>query len=337
LFLVFSLVVALVFVYTRAGDTESGTAPTTTAEITNEAPTVDSVLITYLDTDISSLSQVDLQLGGQKQVFVQGTVSDNNGTELDGANTNGDLKDIEVVLRRSGASAGNSCTTNLNDCYRGSFVSIPANPTACTFTNIDATSSHYSCAFNLEYFTDGTLADGGQFAAENWVAEVKVTDLSDDVGTLSETTEVAGLLGLDIPLEIGYGSFTLGATTTPAETYAAGTNVIHTLQQKGNVIADVVVQGSGTGPSADGVMACSALGSIPVANQKWATSSVAYSDAISLSATGVDTDIAVQYQQDDDFVSNPSVKKLYWHIGIPTTGVRGTCTGQNTISIVAGS
>src|SRR3989344_5548802 len=317
LFLVFSLVVALVFVYTRAGDTESGTAPTTTAEITNEAPTVDSVLITYLDTDISSLSQVDL--------------------ELDGANTNGDLKDIEVVLRRSGASAGNSCTTNLNDCYRGSFVSIPANPTACTFTNIDATSSHYSCAFNLEYFTDGTLADGGQFAAENWVAEVKVTDLSDDVGTLSETTEVAGLLGLDIPLEIGYGSFTLGATTTPAETYAAGTNVIHTLQQKGNVIADVVVQGSGTGPSADGVMACSALGSIPVVNQKWATSSVAYSDAISLSATGVDTDIAVQYQQDDDFVSNPSVKKLYWHIGIPTTGVRGTCTGQNTISIVAGS
>ena len=316
LFLVFSLVVALVFVYTRAADTTTGQSPTTSATIDNQAPAVDSVNIANADNG-THLTALDLTLGGQTQVVVWGALSDANGEA--------DIDEVSVVLRRSGATNADSCTVDLNDCYTAS--GTQAVPGACEFTADTATTKHYACTVNLEFFADGTTA-GGQFEAENWVANVVVTDLTPTTGTASATTEVNALLGLFIPTDIAYGQFALGATSSASASVSGnGSNVIHNIDQKGNVIADVTVEG--------GVMTCSALGTIPVGNQKWALAANGYESATALTATAFDTDLAVQYQTDDNYVSNPSRKQLFWSIGIPTTGVRGTCTGTNTISVLA--
>src|SRR3989344_3434708 len=256
LFLVFSLVVALVFVYTRAADTTTGQSPTTSATIDNQAPAVDSVNIAYVDNgDLSATSgNIGLTLGGQTQVVVWGTLSDANGEA--------DIDEVSVVLRRSGATNADSCTVDLNDCYTAS--GTQAVPGACEFTADTATTKHYACTVNLEFFADGTTA-GGQFA--------------------------------------------LGATSSASASVSGnGSNVIHNIDQKGNVIADVTVEG--------GVMTCSALGTIPVGNQKWALAANGYESATALTATAFDTDLAVQYQTDDNYVSNPSRKQLFWSIGI---------------------
>ncbi len=313
LFLVFSLVVALVFVYTRAGDTGTGESPTTTAEIENQAPAVDSVNIAYADNGTHETA-LALTLGGQKAVTVWGVLSDANGE--------GDIDEVSVVLRRSGAVNADSCTVDMNDCYKASETA-----TTCTISDRSGTTAHYACTMNLEFFTDGTTT-GGQYPAENWVANVVVTDLTPTTGTASATTEVNALLGLNIPTAIAYGQFALGATSSVSGTVSGnGSNVIHDIDQKGNVIADVTVQGA--------VMTCSALGTISIGNQKWATTTAGYSGSAALTGTGVDTDLAVQYQTNDNYATNPSRKNLYWYIGIPSTGVRGTCSGTNTISIVA--
>ena len=192
LFLVFSLVVALVFVYTRAADTTTGQSPTTSATIDNQAPAVDSVNIANADNG-THLTALDLTLGGQTQVVVWGTLSDANGEA--------DIDEVSVVLRRSGATNADSCTVDLNDCYTAS--GTQAVPGACEFTADTATTKHYACTVNLEFFADGTTA-GGQFEAENWVANVVVTDLTPTTGTASATTEVNALLGLFIPTDIAY-------------------------------------------------------------------------------------------------------------------------------------
>lgn len=336
LFLVFSLVVALVFVYTRAGDTETGQSPTTTATIQNQAPAVDEVNIAYADNDphLAEPTGITLALGTTKTVVVWGVVSDQNGTVENG---DGDLDSVKVVLRRSGATNADSCTLDNNDCYKATTGTDEQYPDVCTFSaGLSDTTKHFACTFALEFFADSTVT-GGQYPAENWVANVTVTDLDAATGSGSATTEVNALLGLDVPTAIPYGQFALGATSTPDAVISGvgGTNVIHDLIQKGNVVANVEVQGSGTGEQAGGVMTCSALGTIPVGNQKWATSTpTAYANANALTSSSANAGLAITYQTDDNLISLAK-GQLFWYIGIPTTGVRGTCTGQNTISVVA--
>jgi hypothetical protein len=323
LFLVFALVVALVFVYTRAGNTTTGGGATTTAQVANVPPTVDSVDIAYADNgpNLDEASGIDLTLGTTKQVVISGTISDANGTDTQGDNTYGDVSGVSVVFYRSGVANADSCTADMNNCYRAQL-----SDSSCTLSGNSGTTVHYACTLNLQYFTDSTQA-GGEYPTDNWVAKVTATDLSSTTGTLSGTTNVNALLALNIPTSIAYGQFALGATTTAAAAEAPGTNRVMTITQEGNILADVNVKGSD--------MTCDALGTIPVANEAWATSVVAYSAATPLTASDVNTGLDVNYQTDDNFSTNPSTKDLYWHIKIPSTGVRGVCTGANTISIIA--
>ncbi|MCX6799779.1 MAG: hypothetical protein NT091_01390, partial [Candidatus Falkowbacteria bacterium] len=150
---------------------------------------------------------------------------------------------------------------------------------------------------------------------------VKVVDASAGVATnLATTREVNTTLSLNIPGAINYGPLSLGATTTPAN------NQEMTLTQKGNDVADVTVTGSD--------MACSGIGVIPVGQQAWALTDVSYTDASStpLTLSAINTHIGVDYQNND---AASSTKILYWNILVPATGVRGTCVGTTTISVIA--
>lgn len=318
LFLVFSLVVALVFVYTRADDTTGSGIASTTATINNTAPTVDTVNVAYADNvaHIASTTGLTLALGTTQTVVVWGDLTDDNG--------NGDFADVSAVFYRSGATNGTACTADMNECYRGATsTSVSGALGACTIATTTDTGAHYACTFALQYFTDGTKADGGEFPAEDWQAFVTVTDLSAATGTGTAVSEVNALTALNIPLTIPYGTFGLGATTT------ASNNQDMTLTQKGNTRADVTVAGT--------AMTCSGLGTIAVGQQKWATSTdVGYTDAsaVVLTGSGVDTDLDVDYQKDESFASASSTRNIYWNIGIPTSGVRGLCSGTNTITVL---
>ena len=324
LFLVFSLVVALVFVYTRADDTTTSGIASTTATINNTAPTVDTVNVGYSDNGghIASTTGISLTLGSTKTVVVYGTISDANGTDATGTLAYGDIVDVSAVLYRSGATSGTACTADMNDCYRGATSTATSGALgSCVISAAAVTSAHYACTFALQYFTDGTTV-GGEFPAQDWQAYVTVTDLSAATGTGSIAEEVNALLALNIPTSIPYGTFGLGATTT------ASNNQDMTITQKGNVRADTEVSGT--------AMTCSGLGTIPVGNQKWSIVDVGYTDASSTALTGtpVDTNLDVDYQKDENFSTASSTRVLTWNIGIPTSGVRGLCAGTNTISVL---
>lgn len=315
LFLVFSLVVALVFVYTRAGTVTTSGVATTTAEVDNTAPVVDSVNVAYTDeaAHIGTSTGLDLAVGTTKQVVIWGTVSDQNGE--------GDIDNLSMSFYRTGLSndgittLDQTCTADNNECYRADLSDT------CTFAADTATSKKYACTIAMEFWADGTKDDGGAYPAESWVAHVAVTDLASDSTSATNQTEVNGLLALEIPEAIDYsagGAFALGDSTTDLN------NNEMVLNQRGNVHADVEVSGVDMG--------CSVLGSIPTGNQEWALTDVAQGNASSNTLTGsaVDTDVNVNYRTAE---AAEESKTLYWNILIPSTGVSGVCTGSNTLSI----
>lgn len=309
LFLVFSLVVALVFVYTRAGDTTTGESPATSAEIANEAPVVDTVNVAYA-LDGSHLPAIDLAVGTTKNIVVWGVASDPNGSDTQGEQINGDIDNISAVFYRTGATGGDACTEDKNDCYKVA---------ACTIDNTygNSTEVKYSCPMSLEFFTDSTT-NGGEFPSDNWTAIVKVVDKSTVAASNTNTSEMNTLLALNIPTTIPYGSFALGATTT------ATNNQDMVIEQRGNARGDVEVSGSD--------MTCSGIGTIPVGKQKWALSDVGESHASStaLTASAIASHLNVNYRKND---ATAETKTLTWNIGIPATGVRGVCTGTNTLTV----
>ncbi len=283
-------------------------AATTLAQA-NTAPTIIS---TYLSAttgaqtdDYPSGSITDLVPGGTRSIHVNGIVED-----LDGR---ADIAIVSVVFRRSGATNGNTCTADNNDCYRVTSCSL--------FNNEDVNQKEYDCLVQIQYYADSTVATTGRFPDENWVAEVYVEDLQVASATDNTVTKEMGeILALDIPTAIDFGTLNL------AETTGVDTNVHQVISQFGNDQADVEVNGFGA-------MTC-VLGTIPVANQQWALSDVAYDDPAStvLTAISTDTNLAVPYRDDDQ--TNAS-KVLYWNIEIPSIQISGSCSGTVTVSSIA--
>lgn len=279
---------------------------TTRTEITNTAPAVNSVFISNAlngKVDDYSGGTITPEIGATKTLHINGTVSDANGEA--------DITGVNMAFYRSGVSGAEVCADDKNDCYKVA---------ACTISNRSGTTADYDCEIAIDYWVDATDA-GGRFSGEDWKVYTKVTDVSTSTGTdNSVTKEMATTLSLTIPASIDYGTYGLGAATTNVD------NQEMVLSQQSNDQADVQVSG--------GDMACSAIGTIPFANQEWALTDVAHSDIAStdLSGTLTDTNIQVEYR-DSETVN--TTKTLYWNIEIPATGVRGTCSGTNTISVIA--
>jgi len=84
-------------------------------------------------------------------------------------------------------------------------------------------------------------------------------------------------------------------------------------------------------------MDCSAnggLGSLATNAQKWSLTDIDYTatTSIALTASDTKTNRNIRLRTDDQ---NESSKNLYWNIAIPQSGVKGLCTGANTILITA--
>ncbi|MCX6799777.1 MAG: hypothetical protein NT091_01380 [Candidatus Falkowbacteria bacterium] len=300
LLIVFALVVGFILSRSQADQVSTST------DIVNTNPTVDSVFISNAQNGLADDYPVSITpiAGATRTLHINGVVGDANGEA--------DITSVNMAFYRSSATSTFNCTADNNDCYKVS---------SCTLTANNAVSKKYDCLIDLQYYADATDA-GGQFPADNWVTYVKVVDASAAVATnLATTREVNTTLSLNIPGTINYGPLSLGATTTPAN------NQEMTLTQKGNDVADVTVTGSD--------MTCSSIGVIPVGQQAWALTDVSYTDPGSTplaSSSAADTNIGVNYQNDD---ATSSTKVLYWNLLVPATGVRGTCSGTTTISVIA--
>lgn len=264
-------------------------------------PIVNSVYISDVAnglTDNYSGGTIIPNNGTTKTIHINGVVSDNDG--------DGNIASVSTVFYRSGVANGTSCTTDNNDCYK---------VTSCDLTLNDSTSKKYNCAVALQYYTDATDG-GGRYPNDNWIIYVKVLDGENNIGeNNSVIKEIGSIVAVDIPLNLSYGSLSLGATTTIA------TNQEMIFTQKGNVVADVGV----TGDTLD----CT-IGSIPTNHQKWSLTDVGFDDQFAQTLTdySVDTDLNIGYRDND---TTEETKKLYWNLKAPLSGVKGFCVGQTII------
>lgn len=299
------LVIAIVVVNTNADNVS------TSATVSNATPAVDSVFISSTSnggagTDLTS---VTLNAGTTRTVYVNGVVSDaNGGTDI--ADTA-----VSVKMYRTTATNGSACAADNNDCYAVAGAS-------CTLGAASGTTRAYDCPVALQFWADAT--DAGAYSATNWTASVTVVDIAGPATSSAntDTTEVNSLTALTIPGSIPYGTLALAAQTTNAN------NQDLTISQNGNTQADVNVSSAAN-------MTCT-IGNIPVANQKWATTDVGFTDVGSTALSGTPTQVSALNVpiRTNDGVNTSSI--LYMNIGIPVNGVGGSCTGTDVITAVAG-
>lgn len=296
LFVILILIVTLVLKQSQA-DTV-----TTTTEIPNASPVIDSIYISSSTNGLAddfSGGTITPNPGATKTLHINGVARDDNGEA--------DITNVEMAFFRD--DLGTSCTSDQNNCYH---------VTNCTLSPNSSITKKYDCEIALQFFADATDV-GGRYSDNVWKAWTIVTDSSTATGISSTTKEVATILSVNIPNAITYGTFSLGAKT------ASSTNQEMVITQKGNDEADVNVSGSD--------MACTDIGTIPVANQKWVLTDLGYDDGgTALSGTPTDTDLNVGYRDDQN---TDVTKSLYWNIEIPATGVKGVCTGSSTIAVIA--
>ena len=239
--------------------------------------------------------------GNDLTIHINGQITDLSG-ESDIASST-----LSLVFHRT--SSTNTCPADKNDCYR---------ITACdtNYADGDDTQITYDCPVPLAYWIDATDA-ASDYASDTWTSYVTVSDLAAAQAIRSATIEVNSLLALNIPTAIDYGNRTL------SEQSSGATNVETVLTQRGNTKADVQVSGT--------AMGCNALGSLPIAAQAWALTDTGFASSTTLTGTLAATFRNINLRTDD--VSELAAS-LYWNIGIPASGVKGICTGANTILII---
>jgi len=294
----FLLIIGIVLRYTGAADVA------TTAEIINVAPTVDTIRIatTAYGTDDLTSSGILPNVGTDRTIHINGQISDANGENDIASST------INLVFHKT--SATSACVADNNDCYR---------ITTCdtNYTDGDDTQISYNCEVPLAYWIDATDA-ASIYVDDTWTAYIEVEDMATAQGTLSATIEVNSLLALNLPDTIDYSTRSLG------EVSSSTTNVETIITQRGNTNADVYAAGTR--------MNCSVLGSLATSSQAWALDSVGFSSSTiltdTLSATSRNINLRTSETQE-------LADSLFWNIAIPASGVKGTCTGSNTLSITA--
>jgi len=224
-----------------------------------------------------------------------------------------DIVSATSTMYRSGVAGGPLCTASPSSCYQIA-------STSCTFSNCSGNVCSLSCSAPVQYFADPT--DAGTYAGQQWLARVSVTDSTSLNDTeVSSGVNLLTLYGLALQtLNINFGSLIPGADT--------GTqNATTTIENTGN--APINIDLSGTDLSGTG-------GSIPVGQQKYATSTFTYgSCAICQYLTGSATNVSIELPKSTS-TSTPSTSDIYWGISVPVGTGSNTYQGTNTFTATGG-
>lgn len=312
-----------------------------TLTVNNVAPSVTPALISLVQasgTDLY-LTQEASQTPGFTLDF---TTVDNNSC-LNSASTS-EVTNYELSVYRSGIG---STTCNINaGAYNANYCYTSAVPTttwniSCTASSTSCTSSSdtdqiWNCTFPLWYIadpTDGT-ATSTQYPLQNWLAQVQAIDDDNATGSLSEST-----IGVDVR---SFLAFALNTLTIPYGALEPGQQndpliATTTISATGNVGLDKSVEGESmcTTYTASTLCPNSATSTIPESEQRFATGTVSYAAATSLSSSTVQ-EIEVNVPKSTS-TSTATTSSAYWGIRVPATVTfAGFYYGQNTFYAVTG-
>jgi hypothetical protein len=185
----------------------------------------------------------------------------------------------------------------------------------------------YTCTFPLWYLSDATDV-GSQFTAQNWLVTAQAADGAGASSTrvdASTGTELLQFLGYDISTTtIAYGGLQPGNSADLTSSTAVG------LLAVGNVGLDETLYGTDmcpTYPTCTG----NATSTIFVNNQKYASTTMAYSAATSTLAYNPGALFALHVPK-TIATSTPQTRNTYWGILVPASiTLSGNYVGTNTI------
>lgn len=312
-------------------------ASTSSLIVNNVTPTISAASVSLLDTDGAG----NLTLTGiatQTPNFsVQFTVTDQNSCQT--ASSTNEIIFGSNSVYRSGITQANcskSQNYNANNCYPygAATTSIAWNLT-CTASSTSCLGTSdsdviWTCTFPLWYVTDATDV-GSQFAAQNWLASVQAADNNFATSSLVEGTtgnEMTQFLAYTVSTTtIAYGGLQPGNDTgTVGNTALDRTDVL----AAGNVGLDETLYGTDMCPGFPAACSGNATSTIFVANQHYATSSIAFGAATALLVNPGATFLT--HIPKSTATSTQSFVTTHWGIAVPgTITLSGDYLGQNTI------
>lgn len=307
--------------------------------VNNVAPSVSAATISLEDTDGSGNLTLVTPNATTGPFRVEFTATDNNSCQ---ATVGDEIASASINVYRSGigqAGCDSSGEYNASNCYASSspnfspFVSCTQDGGSCSGTS--DTTSTWTCTFPLWYVADPTDTTT-PWTAENWLTSVSILDDDGFSSGITEGTtgnEMTSFLAFDVTeTSIGYGGLEPGQQNDPL---ATTTDLI----ALGNIGLDEDLYGdtmctSWSAPDSCDTNGVSATNDIPVSNQKFATSSVAYAAVDSYTLTGSTTPSELEIRvPKTTATSTPETRDTYWGINIPGTITQaGSYLGQNTVT-----
>jgi len=300
-----------------------GTAATGVAQGTQSNFTISNVAPVVSNVKLNNEGAITLVTKTVTNVPVTLTVEDNNGCSTT------EVTSVVAYVYRSGVGSTNCDAAgehNTNYCYTA--ISCTQDAGSCT-TGASAT---YTCQVPMQYYADPTTTDT-LFPTQYWIATVTATDDDSATHTLSSTAQVDvnALLAFDVSdntttivAEINYGSLGVGeianTTTLPQRLYTIPAGNVGLDQKHHSVEANMCTN----------FPTCTGGTPIPIGQQHYALTAVAYSGGTALTSTATEIELNVP-KINAGTITNGST---WWGIQIPSATIPGTYTGQNTITSV---
>lgn len=268
--------------------------PEVKADVSTASTTVGNTAPVASAVSLNSSGAITLAEGTTKSVPVTGTVTDDNSCK--------DLISVIYVMYATGTVCAASGNADDNNCYFYEDTD-PANNASCDDDSDTVYAASHS--FEVQYFANPAT----------WVGEVIPAD--EGSGTSDTNAQTLNTLtALDVSATIDYGSVNTGATSSADSTA--------TISNTGN--DDI-----GAEVSSAAAMTCTIRGTIPVANQHYATTTdVTWGDGTPLSGAGTDLGITISKATSGAGSSDDS----YWRVKVDT-GTEGNCTGTDTFTVVS--
>ena len=313
--------------------------------ISNVTPTIAAASISLLDTDFVgnlTLTGIATQTPG---FSVRYTVTDQNSC-LNMASTS-EITFGTINVYRSGitqSGCNQSSQYNANHCYPGgSATTSTAWNMVCTASStscINDTDSDviWDCTFPLWYIADATDGDGTSpthptYFAQNWLASSQARDDNFATSSLVETSnliDITSFLAYSVSTTtIAYGGLQPAQNTgTVGATVLARTDVFAT----GNVGLDETLYGVDMCPGYPAACSGNATSTIPVGEQRYATSTLAYASAVVLLTNPGASFLVNINKSTTTATSTHIIKTTHWGIAVPAAiTLSGDYLGQNTI------
>lgn len=314
--------------------------------VNNIAPTTTPASISLEDIDTTPGDRLVLITpnGTSGPFRVEFDVSDDNSCV--NITSGNEIASAEANIYRSGigsslcdeASEYDSryCYVNLSP-YFSNHISCTQDAGTCS--GVTDSVARWTCSFNFWFNADPTYEANTQYNSENWLASVRISDDDFATSTLinsSSGNELESFLAFDVSsTSIPYGSLEPGSQSP---TLATSTD----MRAIGNTGLDEDLYGDTMCPTWTTADSCDNNGfqagnDILIANQKFATSVVAYGSAQAYAMTGSTTPSELLIRIPKTIATTSvQVKYTYWGIAIPgAITTSGSYTGQNTITAKA--